>query len=252
MDLIRPGTELAEAIRLKLKDNGVNLEDGDILAVASKLISTAEGRLIKLRDVSPSEKAYETGALYKMDPRLVEVIIREADQILGGLPEVLLTLKDGILTANAGVDTSNTPPGYASLWPIDPGRSARELREKLSDGVELAVLVVDSRVTPLRLGTIGLALAASGIPSTLDLRGSSDIYGKPLRHTWHGIVDDLASAAHYLMGEASEGIPTVIIRGAKIEGLSNKRYETSSKLPPDKCLYMNMIQKISRHLLEKE
>lgn len=250
MELIRPGIDLAEAIRLKVKDNGTELRDGDILAVASKLISTAEGRLIRLHDVSPSERAYKIGALYRMDPRLVEVIVREADQVLGGLPEVLLTLKNGILTANAGVDISNTPPGYASLWPIDPERSAYELREKLSNGIDLAVLVVDSRVTPLRLGTIGLALAVSGIPSTLDLRGSLDIYGKPLRHTWHGVADDLASAAHYLMGEADESIPTVIIRGVKIGGPSNKRYE-AAKLSPDKCLYMNIVQKISEHFLGK-
>ncbi|MGC8961293.1 MAG: coenzyme F420-0:L-glutamate ligase, partial [Candidatus Bathyarchaeia archaeon] len=168
-----------------------------------------------------------------------EVVIREAERILGGLPGVLLTLKNGILTANAGVDVSNTPPGYASLWPRDPEGSAEEIRKRLSDEAELAVLIVDSRVTPMRLGTIGLALAASGMPSTLDLRGSPDIYGKPLHYTWHGVADDLASAAHYLMGEADERIPTVIVRGANIG--NPKLNSGSPKLPPEKCLYVSII-----------
>ncbi|MEM2122707.1 MAG: coenzyme F420-0:L-glutamate ligase [Candidatus Bathyarchaeia archaeon] len=240
MTLIRPGTDLPGAIRQGIRVNGLKLRQGDIIAVASKLASTAENRLIRLGDVTPSRRAYDMGALYTMDPRLVEVVIREADQVLGGLPEVLLTLKNGILTANAGVDVSNTPPGYASLWPRDPARSADEIRERLSDEADLAVLIVDSRVTPLRLGTVGLALAFSGVHPTLDLRGSKDIYGKPLHYTWHGVADDLASAAHYLMGEADEGIPIVIIRGAKI-GKSLKLNGESPKLPPDRCLYMSVI-----------
>ncbi|MEM3608242.1 MAG: coenzyme F420-0:L-glutamate ligase [Candidatus Bathyarchaeia archaeon] len=239
MGLIRPGTDPSEAIRLGIKNNGLKLRDGDIIAVASKLISTAEGRLIRLSEVNPSRRAYDMGTLYTMDPKLVEVVIREADQILGGLPEALLTLKNGILTANAGVDVSNTPPGYASLWPRDPEGSAEEIRQKLSDKADLAVIIVDSRVTPLRLGTIGLALATSGMPSTLDLRGSPDIYGKPLHHTWHGVADDLASAAHYLMGEADERIPTVIVRGANIG--NPKLNSDSPKLPLERCLYMSII-----------
>ena len=241
MGLVKPGTDLSEAIRLGIKNNGLSLRDGDIIAVASKLVSTAEGRIMRLGDVTPSRRAYEMGALYKMEPRLVEIVIREADQVLGGLPEVLLTLKNGILTANAGVDLSNTPPGFVSLWPVNPDGSADEIREKLSDEADIAVIIVDSRVTPLRLGTIGLALATSGISPTLDLRGSTDIYGKPLRYTWHGVADDLASAAHYLMGEADEGIPAVIVRGANMR-IPIKLNDESPKLSPDKCLYMSAIR----------
>ncbi len=242
VSLTKPKADLAEAIGQALKSGGLELADGDILAVASKLVSMAEGRLVNLGNVIPSREAAEMSERYRMDPRLVEVIIGEADHVLGGLPGVLLTLKDGVLAANAGVDASNTPMGYVSLWPSDPQRSADELREALTDNVRPAVLIVDSRVTPLRLGTTGLALAVSGFEPTMDLRGLPDLYGKTLSYTWHSIADDLASAAHFLMGEADEGIPAVIVRGSRVPFEDGGR-QAPLKMPPDSCIFMNTIYK---------
>jgi coenzyme F420-0:L-glutamate ligase len=172
-----------------------------------------------------------------MDERLAAVVMNEADQIIGGVNGFLLTVKNGILTPNAGVDIKNSPPGMATLWPINPDRSAHQLRRNLEHRYEttIGVEIVDSHVTALRLGTVGLAIGVSGFVPIRDRRGARDIFGRSIRVTQANVADDMAAAAHFLMGESAERIGAVLIRGASIkaDAVRNGRL---AKLSRRKCL----------------
>jgi F420-0:gamma-glutamyl ligase len=168
---------------------------------------------------------------------LAAVVIDEAEQILGGVNGFLLTVKNGILTPNAGVDLKNSPPGTAILWPINPDRSAHRLRRNLERRCKttIGVEVVDSHVTALRLGTVGLAIGASGFVPIRDERGIRDIFGRSIRVTQANVADDMAAAAHFLMGESAERIAAVLIRGAPVETCRGGNSDVI-KLSPRKCL----------------
>jgi coenzyme F420-0:L-glutamate ligase len=154
-----------------------------------------------------------------LDERLAALVLGEADEILGGVRGFLLTVKSGILTPNAGVDLKNSPPGTAMLWPTNPDRSAKRLRTSLERRyrTRLGVEIVDSHVTALRLGTVGLAIGLSGFNPIRDTRGVDDLYGRLIRVTQANVADDIASATHLLMGESTERVGAVIFRGLPIE-----------------------------------
>ena len=215
--------DIAGLIEEKL---GKALRDGDVLVISSKFIAISEGRVVALRGVRVSPKASELGAKFKMDERLCELILRESDVVLGGLPGFLLTSKDGLLTPNAGIDKSNVGHGKVVLYPRRPEVSARRIREalKYSLGVSTGVVVCDSRLSPSRRGTTGVALAASGIEAILDLRGKEDLFGNVLKVTAQAIADDLSSAAEVLMGESDEGTPIVLVRGLRRSLIRNTEY----------------------------
>lgn len=238
INLVKEKVDFIPSLQIALAKRKLTLNNGDIISIASKLISVSEGRLKRIDEVIPSNSAKKKAKQYKMDPKFVQIVINESDNILGGLPGLLLTIKKGIITVNAGVDASNVPKGYVSLWPLYPQKSADTIRKKISCSIKISVLIVDSQIVPLRLGTIGLALAISGFPSTIDLRDRKDLYGNSLIYTWHSIADDLAAAAHLLMGEADEKTPIVLIRGFNIDNHFNN---VSSKISPNKCLYMNNL-----------
>ncbi len=199
------------------KKVGDSLRDGDVLVVSSKFVAVSEGRLVKLSSVSPGERAKELGAKFRMDPRLCELVLRESDEVVGGIPGFLLATKDGLLTPNAGIDKSNTKHGTVVLYPRRPEVSAWRIREalKFSRGVSIGVVVCDSRLAPTRRGTTGVAVAASGIEAVLDMRGRVDLFGNVLKVTAQAVADDLSSAAEILMGESDEAIPIVLVRGVK-------------------------------------
>jgi len=238
------GQELSSVVAVSLANEGVTLKRGDILAVASKVVSTCERRIVKLRDVRVSPTARRLARKWKIDRYLTAVVLNEADEILGGVPGFLLTLKDGILTPNAGVDLKNSPPGMATLWPIDPDKSAQMLRASLerSHGTRVGVEIVDSHVTPLRLGTVGLAIGVAGFLPVLDSRRMSDLFGRPIRVTQTNVADDLAGMAHVLMGEAAERVGAVLIRGAPVK-LSDSGRSKLAKLSQNKCLIGNSLGK---------
>ncbi len=243
IDLIKENIDFIPSLKIALAKRKLTLNNGDIISIASKLISVSEGRLKRIDEVIPSHRAKIQAKKYEMDPKFVQIVMNESDNILGGLPGLLLTIKNGIITVNAGVDASNVPKGYVSLWPLDPQESVDKIRKKISCSIKISVLIVDSQIVPLRLGTIGLALATSGFPSTIDLRGKKDLYGNSLIYTWHSIADDLAAAAHLLMGESDEKTPIVLIRGFNIYDHFNN---VSSKISPNKCLFMNNILTIKK------
>lgn len=242
--LVKQNSDLAETIFDSATREKLKIENGDIIAVASKVVATVQNQVKKLDAVKPSEQARELARAYALEPNFVEIVLQEADRVYGGVQKALLALKDDILTANAGVDHKNAPKGYAVAWPKDPFRTAENLRRRISEitGKRVGVIIVDSRVTPLRLGTTGLALAAAGFETVKDHRGATDLYGKSILITRHAVADDLASAAHLLMGESNEQTPIVLIKGAPVK--ATEYVEPSSLvIPPKQCLYTKYVLK---------
>jgi len=238
---IPEGEELSARIIRAIKKARLRTKCGDVVAVSSKIVSLSESRLAKLSSVEPSNSARRLAQRYIMDPSVVQVVLDEADQVLGGVKGTLLTVKNGILTANAGIDEKNAPKGHVVLWPKDPERSARKLRDQLAAAFhnELSMIIVDSRVTPLRLGTSGLALATAGSPSTRDYRGLKDLSGRAIRITRHNLADDLASSAHAVMGEGAESTPAALIRMAKTTFPG--RVSAHLKMHPRRCLILGTL-----------
>jgi len=240
-DIMRTGDNIIEATIKSLKRQDLQLENSDILALTSKIVAYAERRVSKLADIKPSDKARQLAEKFSLEPEFAELIVREADKIYGGVKKAVLTFKNGVLTANAGIDNKNAPVGSVVLWPKDAEEWAKSIREEImrKTGKRIAVLIVDSGLMPLRRGTTGLALVVAGFKPVIDHRGEKDIFGKPLVITQHAIADDLASAAHLLMGEVAEKTPIVLIRDAPIvfdEGIYGS---ASMMIPPGECLFMN-------------
>jgi coenzyme F420-0:L-glutamate ligase len=177
-------------------------------------------------------------------PEFAEIIRQEADRICGGVEKAVLTVKNGILTANAGIDNKNAPNDCVVLWPKDPPKWANHFRQQIESktGMRIAVLVVDSGLVPLRIGTSGLALAVAGFMPVREYRGRKDLYGKPILITRHAVADDLASAAHLLMGESSERHPIVLIRNAPVDFDGNIYGSSDMMMPPKECIFMNTFE----------
>jgi F420-0:gamma-glutamyl ligase len=182
----------------------------------------------------------------------VEIILQEASMILGGLPggHVILAKVNDFLIANAGIDQSNAGPECVVLLPKNLEKVVREYRNVLKKEFnikDLGVIFADSRVQPLRKGTIGIAIATAGFEPIEDLRGQPDLYNRPMQITMRAVADDLTSAAQFLLNEADQQTPVVIIRGANVEFTENPQMTT--EMPPEECLYMNIF---SRYLLKKK
>jgi len=239
--IIKTGDDTVEVILQSLREQNLKLEDNDILAVTSKIIAYAEDRLVKLSDVKPSDKAKKLAQQFSLQPEFAELILREADKIYGGVEKAVLTLKNGILIANAGIDNKNAPIGFAVLWPKNAEKWAMRIREEIKrkTGRKVAVLIVDSGLIPLRIGTVGLALAVAGFKPIKDCREEKDIYGKPLVITRHAIADSLASAAHLLMGEAAEKTPIVLIKDASVDFDDGVYSPADMMMPFKECIFMN-------------
>jgi coenzyme F420-0:L-glutamate ligase/coenzyme F420-1:gamma-L-glutamate ligase len=220
MPLIAPGDDLAGLITAALRDEAVDLADGDILVIAQKVVSKAEGRLVKLSTVQPSARARELAREVRKDPRLVELILSESTEVVRHRPDVLIVAhKLGFVVANAGVDQSNVGPDgteWALLLPCAPDRSAAELKTRLDAawGVDLGVIINDSFGRPWRNGVVSVALGSAGVPALRSLVGAPDLFGRALRVTEVATADQLASAASLLMGESDECVPVVHVRGA--------------------------------------
>jgi len=238
--IIKTGDNLVESILEALKEQNLQLEDGDILAITSKIVAYAEGRVVKLSNIKPSNRARELAKRFSLQPEFAELVLREADKIFGGVEKAVLTLKSGILTANVGIDNKNAPKDCVVLWPNDAKIWAKYIREEIkrNAGKAVAVLIVDSGLVPLRTGTTGLALAVAGFKPVKDVRGEKDIYGKPLVITQHAIADDLASASHLLMGESAEKISVVLIKEAPVDFDDSAYGSADMMIPFNECIFM--------------
>ena len=223
--MVRPGDDLAGLLIAACERNALAPADGDVVVVAQKIVSKAEGRYVDLAKVKPSPRAARLAAEVDKDPRLVEVILAESRRVVRQRPGVLIVEhRLGFIMANAGVDRSNIDPDIAAepvlLLPSDPDASAARLRERFAAHFRSrpAVIVTDSWGRAWRRGTVGVALGAAGLPALMDLRGRPDLFGQELRVTQTGFADEIASAASLIMGQADEARPMVLVRGLNWSG----------------------------------
>lgn len=221
--LIVRGDDLPDVIIGSIDASGMTLQSGDIIVLAQKIISKAEGRLVALDSVIPSARAEEIAAEAHKDPRLVELILSESEEVMRVRPGVIIVRhRSGIVLANAGIDQSNILHAgrpHALLLPLDPDGSCRDIRTTLQQrtGADVAVLIIDSLGRAWRNGTTGTAIGVAGIAGLVDLRGRTDLYGRRLESSELGIADELAAAASLVMGQADERRPIVLIRGFAYE-----------------------------------
>ncbi len=216
---VRQGDSIARLIFQACSQSDITLTPGDILVIAHKIVSKAEGRIVCLDEMRPSARALELARELNKDSRLLEVILKESRRIIRmGGGTIIVETHHGFICANAGVDLSNVGLGLVALLPRDPDRSAREIREEIRQLIRVApgVIISDSFGRPWRLGTVDVAIGVSGLKPLKDDRGKNDSYGYELRASVAAVADEIAAAAELVMGK-SDGIPAAIIRGYRVE-----------------------------------
>ena len=215
MPEVLEGDDVASLIIDAVGRAELKIETRDIFVVAQKIVSKAEGCIVRLESIEPSGPAREWALAHGKDARVVEVVLRESKRIVRMERGVLIAeTEHGFVCANAGVDTSNVAEGTVTLLPKDPDASARKIRSSLEQafGVSLAVIISDTFGRPWREGLVNVALGVSGIAPLIDYRGQNDSHGRPMKVTVMAIADELASAAELVMGK-SAGVPVAIVRG---------------------------------------
>jgi coenzyme F420-0:L-glutamate ligase/coenzyme F420-1:gamma-L-glutamate ligase len=219
---IKSGDSISSIILNSIEAAQISIQDGDIFVLAQKIVSKAEGRLVNLAEVAPSERAQRIAASIEKDPRLVELILQESRDVLRVRPgTIIVEHRNGFICANAGIDHSNVHGDWGNqedwvlLLPEDPDRSAREIRSELEQatGRKLGIMIIDSHGRAWRMGTVGTTIGLAGIPGLVDQRGWEDLFGYKLRITQVAAADELAGAASLVMGQANEGTPIVHVRG---------------------------------------
>ena len=225
--LIRRDDNLADILAKSLLESNIFIQDQDILVIAQKIVSKAEGRAVNLNSVIPSQRAIDLAKQTEKDPRLVELILEESNEVLRTrLGVIIVEHKLGFVCANAGIDHSNvgsskdfsrseSKEDYVLLLPENPDQSAQILRKQIEErtGKQIGTLIIDSHGRAWRNGTVGIAIGISGVSGLEDLRGSEDLFGYKLQVTQVGVADELAAAASLMMGQAAEGTPVVHVRG---------------------------------------
>lgn len=217
--LVRPGDDLPALILAAIAETGLELRAGDVLALAQKIVSKAEGRQVALADVTPSSHAIDLAAQCAKDPRLVELVLSESSEVMRARPGVLIVRhRLGLVLANAGIDQSNIDhhgAEQALLLPVDPDGSAARIRTAIAQatGIAPGVAIIDSLGRAWRLGTTGTAIGLAGLPALADLRGHADLFGRPLQSSELGLADEIAAAASLAMGQTAERTPLVLLRG---------------------------------------
>jgi coenzyme F420-0:L-glutamate ligase / coenzyme F420-1:gamma-L-glutamate ligase len=223
--IVQPGDDLAALIAAALVRAELALQAGDVLVVASKLVSRAEGRFVDLSTVEPSAKARELADVVGKDPRQIELVLRESAAVSRATRHVLIVRhRLGFVVANAGIDLSNAVPAglpresgpWAILLPSDPDAAAARLRDALAPALSVGVVISDSFGRPFRLGTVGAAIGVAGVPALWDQRGHTDLFGRPLENTITALADQLAATADLVAGQAAEGRGAVLIRGLQL------------------------------------
>jgi coenzyme F420-0:L-glutamate ligase / coenzyme F420-1:gamma-L-glutamate ligase len=219
--MIQPGDDLPAIIFERAQAAGVTFEDRDVVVVTQKIVSKAEGRSVRLSEVTPSSEAIRLAASVNKDPRFVEMVLRESRGVMALRPDLLVVENRlGIICANAGIDRSNIEQigddVTLMLLPQNPDASAHAIQERLEarGGKTLAVLVIDTLGRPFREGVIGMAIGVAGMEPLLDVRGQTDLFGYVMERTIINRADEIAAAASMLMGQTSARIPVVVVRGA--------------------------------------
>lgn len=221
-------------------NSGFNFADGDVIVVSSKFVSISEGSVVQLQKVKPTSMSRKLARKFQMNEKIAELVLREADVIINGIPGFLLCIKDGMLAPNAGIDKSNAPKGKVILYPLDAFASADSLRLNFmrSLGLMIGVIISDSRLMPTRIGTTGIAVGVSGIEPVEDQRGHRDLFGKKLHVTLKAIADSLATIGVFIMGESNESTPVVVIRSAEVRFTNRKLSHDEMTIDPQNDIYL--------------
>jgi coenzyme F420-0:L-glutamate ligase/coenzyme F420-1:gamma-L-glutamate ligase len=224
--------------------SGLKFKDDDIIVISSKFVSMSEGALLRLGEIKVSKEARIIATRYKMDPKIAEITLRESDYILGGIPGFLLSIRNGMIAPNAGIDKSNVPPGFVILYPNDAFKTAENLRSKflLEYRIRVGIVIADSRLMPTRIGTVGVAIACSGFEPVEDERGKKDLFGNVLRVTFRAVADGLAATGVAIMGEGSESIPAVVVRGFKVTPTDRKLSKHDMAIDPGQDIYIRGLK----------
>ncbi|MCX8153006.1 MAG: coenzyme F420-0:L-glutamate ligase [Candidatus Bathyarchaeota archaeon] len=221
LPLITKGDNLAELICNAAREQNTPIQDGDILVITHVAVSKAEGDILNLDEIVPSERAREIALRTGKDPALVEAILRETKEIVRLGPNSIITeIRNGMVCANAGVDRSNVGgERNVALLPKNPDTSAQKIRQEVKrlTGCDIAVIISDTHGRPFRMGEVNVAIGVAGIRPLRDRRGEKDLFGYVLKVKRTAVADELASAAELVMGQADEGIPAAIIRGYKYQ-----------------------------------
>lgn len=214
--LIKENDNLPEIIFNTLQKNNIKLKDDDILVLAETVVSKAEGNYVKIEDVEPSKQAYAMAIESEKDPKQCQIILDHTKNIIRCQTGLIITeTEHGFICANSGIDNSNCEEGYVTPLPVNPDKSAQEIKKYLDEkfNVNIGVIISDTQGRAWRVGAIGVAIGISGFHPITDFRGSIDLYGQELMSTIEGTADELAGAASLLMGQSNSGICLVLIRG---------------------------------------
>ena len=238
--IIEENDNLLDALFESMKQADISFENGDILVVTSKVVSLTEGRSLPFSNIKPSKEAKELSEKSKLPAEFVQVILDESDTYTGVVPGAITTINKYGMLPNAGADISNAGPNRVIAFPKNPKESARLIFEAIKEsGTRVNIIIADSRVTPLRAGTIGSAISTYGFEPIIDERGKKDLFGRTMTVTTRAVADQLATAAELVMGETDERIPFAIIRNyplKKIEG--DQEIELINTIPPEDCVFM--------------
>lgn len=237
LPLVKKGDEVGELIVDAAQKQGLFMKNGDVIVVAQTVISKAEGNVVDLRGIKPSKRAEQIAARLDKDPREVEVILQQSSEIVRLGQVIISRTKHGFVCANAGVDHSNVDPEHVTTLPDDPDASAARIRDFIKSklGAEVSVIISDTQGRAFRMGCVGVAVGVAGMSPLLDLRGKRDLHGKELLVTITSPADSLAAAAVSVMGEANEGTPVVVVKGAIYErGKGNAK---ELVMPPERDLF---------------
>lgn len=243
--IIEEEDDLITVILKSIEEQDYALQNDDILVIASKVISVVEKRIIKYEDISPTEEAQIICKDAHISPEFTQIILDESkNRYIGTVPGAITTLNKYGLMANAGADQSNVGDKKVILLPKDCKASAQNIHQKLLNQINLyiGIIIADSRTMPMRLGTVGGALATFGFQSIIDERGKNDLFGRQMHITTRAIADQLATAAELLMGETNEQIPFVIIRGYPIKRITRKEeQDINSLITEENCMFIGPL-----------
>jgi coenzyme F420-0:L-glutamate ligase len=248
-EIIHSNDDLVSVFISALASHDLSLHDNDIIVIVSKVVTVVQGGIVDLSTITPSSEARSLALQTGLPPEMVEFALSESIEVFGVAPKAVMTLTPYGMIANAGVDRSNAPTGYALPLPSDPEEFAFSFRAAIKDKLskDVGIIISDSRVIPLRWGTSAFSLAAAGFVPVIDKRGEDDIYGHKMTVTLRSLSDNLATAANILTGETNELIPFVVIRGVPITP-SEERLSSTQLIVPDDCLFFGPYMRARRQL----
>jgi len=232
--------DVFEALLDTLEKNNEKLKDGDIIVISTKYISNSQGRIVDIDKVKTSKLGDIISKEFKLKPQIAEIILRESDKIFGGISGFVITSDDNIMAPNAGIDKSNAKKGKVILYPKEPYLIAEQIRRKifLKFLIHVGIILVDSRLMPVRIGTSGVAVACAGIEPVLDMRAKKDLDGNPLKVTFQAVADNIATIANHKMGEGAESKPFAIVRDSGAKLTDRKINQDEMAISPEQCVYV--------------